>query len=267
MASKRPRLRSLQSVLWDTESTDDPEELCKAWFGVRPPSPKQVVRDLVAESSSAHDNFQEENAKLRMIIQSLKKQVQLSKPVTGDGYCCRVPKKLTNSALSHKLDRWHWLQNMDQQVAQLPRMVEDIVPSLESSNFCNGAITFDVQVGDSALVASTLLAQCQSTIEGFYARHPAIFKIGLTKSPVARWSNAVYGYAHDKYDKWSGMKVLFAHADGLAAGLVEAALIQYFTSVPGCRNVNPGGEGIDQKCPGPYFTYVVYRVLVPPPKH
>ena len=264
MANKRPRLRSLQSVLWDTESTDDPEELRKAWFGERPPSYKRVVPDLVAESSS--DNLQEENAKLHTIIKNLKKQAQLSKPIKGDGYSCRVPKKLTNSALLQKLDRWHWLQNMDQQVAQLPRMVEEIVPSLESSNFCNDAISFDVQVGDSALVASSVLAQCQSTIEGFYARHPAIFKIGLTKSPVARWSNAAYGYAHDKYDKWSGMKVLFAHKEGLAAGLVEAALIQYFMSVPGCRNVNPGGEGVDQNCPGPYFTYVVFRVLVPPPK-
>ena len=259
--NKRQRLRSLQSVLWDSDTTDDPEELRREWFGRRPPSPRRVVQELIADSAS--ESLREENAKLRVIIQSLKKQV--SKLMTSGGYTCRVPKRPVKDLRREELDRWYWLRNMDLQLARLPRMVDEILPSLESSNFCSDAISFHYQVGDSALVASAVLSQCQAAIENLYARHPAIFKIGLTKSPVARWGNPSYGYASDKYDKWTGMKVLFAHKEPLAAGLVESALIQHFMSVPGCRNVNPGGEGVDQNCPGPYFTYVVFRVLVPPP--
>ena len=264
MAAKK-RLRSLQSVLWD--SADSPEELRKEWFGARP-SGSDVVATMPASvtSSSGCDHSrdsEEENAKLRVIIQGLKKQVnKLSR--NDVVYTYRPPKASTLSTPAKHMDPWYWYQNMDKEVATLPRMVQEIVPSLESTNFCNGKISFNLHLGDAATAASAILHHCHSIINSLFSRHPAIFKIGLTKSPEARWDNPVYGYKNVLYEKWMGMKVIFAAREALPAGLVESSLIQHFLSVPGCRNVNPGGEGVDPRSAGPFFTYVVYRVLVPP---
>ena len=245
------RLRSLQSLLW--ESDQDNEDLRKEWFGktVSPAAVHAVEQTTV----------QEENAKLRIIIQDLRKQVT---KLSNSAEYVRRPLTNRTPTLRNKSDDWHWLHNIDQSVAQMPRMVSEVVPSLRASNFCNGCLKFDMHYGDSGVAASTVLAHCQASIENIFCRHPAIFKIGLTKSPVPRWNNNVYGYANDRYEKWAGMKVLFVHSEAFPAGLVESALIQHFQGVPGCRNVNLGGEGVDKSCPGPYFTYVVFRVLTPP---
>ena len=200
--------------------------------------------------------------KLHIIIQGLRKQLQ--KLTTKDVLCMYRAPTATAPIPTKVMDPWHWYRNMDQELASLPRMVQEIVPSLETTNFSSGEISFHLHLGDSATAGSAVLQHCHSIVNNLFSRHPAIFKIGLTKSPLARWQNPVYGYKNDRYDKWTGMKVIFAAKEALPAGLVESALIQHFLSVPGCRNVNPGGEGVDRSCHGPYFTYVVYRVLVPP---
>ena len=243
-------------MLWETDH-DDPEDLRREWFGKRNPRPAISV-PAVDEQAVC---LREENGKLRSIIQGLQRQVAKLSTTSGCGYTSCAPKK---TVAQRQLDAIHWLDKVGPLVAQMPRMVEDILPSLKSTEYCHGAIKFDLHVGNTSVAASTVLAHCQSTVQSLYSRHPAIFKIGLTKCPVARWSNDAYGYKHDIYDKWSGMTVMFVHEDSFPAGLVESALIQYFQHIPGCRNVNPGGEGVDGKCPGPYFTYVVYRILKPP---
>ena len=246
------RFRSLQSVLWESEN--DPEDLRVEWFG------KQAPPTVAAAVDATTASLREENVKLRGIIQELQKQV--FKLSNNAEYVQRAPKKLPT--MTRKLGDWDWLNNIDPSIAKLPRMMEEVVPSLKETHFGRGAIKFDLHYGNCAVVASTVLAHCQASVESIFARHPAIFKIGLTKCPVPRWNNKVYGYLHDVHEKWSSMKILFVHSEALAAGLVEAALIQYFQGVPGCRNINQGGEGVDKNCPGPYFTYVVYRVLTPP---
>ena len=263
------RFRTLQSLLWDSDDTCDPSALRDEWFGKHERRSSTVLDSqprVLACGTDKCTQLEEENTKLRQIIATL--QSRLRKVAGDDGGYRKVAARGTNRYLcpASKVDPWYWLHYIDPSVASLPRMVEDIVPSLESTNFCNGAVKFNVHHGDSAVAASTVLAHCQSVIEGFYSRHPAVFKIGLTKSPVPRWNNGTYGYACDSYDKWTGMVVLFVHSEALPAGLVESALIQHFKSVPGCRNVNQGGEGVSKDCPGPYFTYVVYRVLTPPPR-
>ena len=239
-------------MLW--ESDYEPEELRLEWFG------KDATRSVAASADGTAASLRDENIKLHAIIQELRKKV--FKLSNNGGYVQRVPKQIPTAL--RKLDDWEWLQSIDSAIAQLPRMSEEVVPSLKDTNFCKGAIKFDLHYGDCSVVASTVLGHCQSAVENIFGRHPAIFKIGLTKSPVPRWNNKVYGYLHDVHEKWTAMKILFVHSEALPAGLVEAALIQYFEGTPGCRNINRGGEGVDKNCPGPYFTYVVYRLLIPP---
>ena len=260
MASRK-RLRSLPSVLWETDC--DPEESRQEWFG-QPACLKRIAVPDTPVHVQLNDKtllLQQENSKLRTVITGMQRQLNQSE--SSGGYRTEASKKRPVRSTT-PVDPWHWLQMLSPDVAELPRMVEEVIPALETTKFCNGAVKFEIFSGDSAASASTLLSHCQSIVESIYSRHPAIFKIGLTKSPVPRWSNPVYGYAHDKFERWTGMRMLFLHKEALPAGLVESALIQYFRSVPGCRNSNPGGEGVDASCPGPYFVYVVYHVLTPP---
>jgi len=39
--------------------------------------------------------------------------------------------------------------------------------------------------------------------------------------------------------------------------MLEAALIQSYNHIQGCRNINLGGEGPMSSFPPPYFTYIV----------
>ena len=258
MASRK-RLRSLPSVLWETDC--DPEESRQEWFG-QPACLKRIAVPETPLQLNEKGLLLQENSKLRSVITGMQRQLNLLG--SSGGYRTEASQKRPAVRSTTHLDPWHWLQTLSPDVAQMPRMVEEVIPALETTKFCNGAIQFQIFSGDSAASASTLLSHCQSIIESIYSRHPAIFKIGLTKSSVPRWSNPVYGYAHDKFERWTGMRLLFLDKEALPAGLVESALIQYFKSVPGCRNDNPGGEGVDASCPGPYFVYVVYHVLTPP---
>ena len=61
------------------------------------------------------------------------------------------------------------------------------------------------------------------------------------------------------------MKIWSVTASSFSVALLESFVISKFKGTPGCRNENPGGESA---CPGdgPHFAYVVYRILVPPPR-
>ena len=59
------------------------------------------------------------------------------------------------------------------------------------------------------------------------------------------------------------MKILAVCETSFCAGMLESALIRIFKDTPGCRNDRPGGETPSVEN-GPHFTYVVYRILLPP---
>eukprot|EP00435_Cladocopium_sp_Y103_P044037 s333_g12.t1 len=62
------------------------------------------------------------------------------------------------------------------------------------------------------------------------------------------------------------MLILFCSHDATVASYVEAAMIQYFKGIEGCKNERPGGEGVRKGTDGPFFVYVVFRSFKEPPK-
>lgn len=109
--------------------------------------------------------------------------------------------------------------------------------------------------------ASTIMSHAHAIVDTLTGQQgkPTVFKIGVTKDPKHRWTNRSYGYSHDKHTVWDKMIILAKVEDKLAAGLLEAYLINAFKCRQGCRNEAPGGEGLSP--PGPYFVYVVFKRL------
>ena len=68
-----------------------------------------------------------------------------------------------------------------------------------------------------------------------------VFKIGVAANPGHRFNNPRFGYAHEGY---MFMDVLFRGSPRDCA-LLEDTLIALFKIQRGCRNVNPGGGGIN----------------------
>ena len=142
-------------------------------------------------------------------------------------------------------------------------MVQEVLPELDETRYCDGRICFDLM---ESQLASTVLSHAESCVRGLSCRHPAVFKIGVTSNPVRRWQHSVYGYAVDKHDRWQGLKVVYSHEHPQSVSFLEAALIRVFFETPGCRNIRLGGEGLDQNAAGPFFCYIAFRVLAPPGK-
>ena len=78
------------------------------------------------------------------------------------------------------------------------------------------------------------------------------FKIGITANPVQRW---VF-YERDGYQK---MHLLYAADEPHSVAMMEAALIDIFSSEAGCANVATGGEGPPMTGAGPSFVYIVLK--------
>ena len=87
-----------------------------------------------------------------------------------------------------------------------------------------------------------------------------VFKVGLTRDPAARWSHKVYGYDKDA-DKFAGMLVLAESSSGLGIGFLEAAVIAKYAGTAGFRNIASGGEGLAPDVVGPFFLYLVYKII------
>ncbi|CAE7266410.1 unnamed protein product [Symbiodinium sp. CCMP2592] len=136
-----------------------------------------------------------------------------------------------------------------------------VVADLEKTNFAQGAIVFDLA---SSKLASSILSHSELCIRSISSKHPALYKIGVTRNPVCRWLHTGYGYKLDRHVHWERMTVLHVHCNADVICLLEAALIRIFFNAPGCRNIRLGGEGIDEQSSGPFFCYVVQRVLVQP---
>ena len=104
-------------------------------------------------------------------------------------------------------------------------------------------------------VAGTVLNHAIAAVLRRLQHGPAAFKIGITTCPIRRWHNERYGYRLSP-DKFERMVLLLATDRGDGAAYLEAALIQRFQQTVGCRNVAPGGEGLNPT-PGLMFTYLV----------
>ena len=199
-----------------------------------------------------------ENRQLRADLQDLREEFQMlqdsvtaaTKPRYGQ-YCDLEPGDLGSE---------HWVHRLRPDVRCLPRLWTEILPSLDDVH--GGNIEVDLHMSPKA-TASQVLAHAEKSVLQLSSKHPAVFKIGITMDPVARWKHPQYGYSRDRRERWQKMKLVGVFSESFSAGLVEAVLIRRFKDTPGCRNDRPGGE---TACPGegPHFTYVTYKVLVPP---
>lgn len=231
------RLRTLASLLWDSESCADD------YFGSGTPSELQL-----------------ENQRLQTRVQELELQVSLmmcpaQAPSVKDTAVADYTEPITDQP---------WVRQLRQDVMCLPRLRTEILPMLDQSKAANRHIQFDIHKNPKA-TASQVIACAEARIHELSLRHPAVFKIGITSNPIRRWGHSTYGYKHDVIERWEGLKVLSIVPCSFSAALIETALITKFKGTPGCRNERPGGE---TACPGdgPHFVYVVFRVLTPPPR-
>ena len=78
--------------------------------------------------------------------------------------------------------------------------------------------------------AGKVLKHATCEVERLFETHePLIFKLGYTHDPAFRWSNAIYGYMHDR-DRWTHMVVLFVSREPGGPAMLEACLIDKYGS-------------------------------------
>ena len=238
------RMRSLASMLWDTDSVEEHIPLYD--YGSR-----EMIQHL-----------KDENQCLRDELSALREYVN------KQGKDCSEQNEGA-STLSHATEclarDWPtqpWISRLRKDVANLPRLTNEILPELTSTRDCSASILFDLAKSPKASVA---LQHAERVVASLSLKYPAVFKIGITSDPVRRWMHPRYGYCHDRKEKWQAMKVVFVSDTSYSAALVESVLIAKFKGVPGCRNECPGGESASPEC-GPHFAYVVFRILLPPLK-
>ena len=85
----------------------------------------------------------------------------------------------------------------------------------------------------------------------------ALFKIGIAISAYHRWMNPGFGYRWDRQDGWRWMDVIALETVPVAKQM-EVWLIAEFGERMGCRNINPGGEGIRDESSPTCHVYAVY---------
>ena len=238
------RLRSLASVLWDCDSPEDHVQ----YFGL----------DRVRER-----DLQLENERMKARVEQLLSEIERLKKLAS----MPAPCDPQNQQSCFTLDKFGyndpWLEKLRQDVVHLPRLYLEVLPQLHETDYCNGCISFDIPY--LRATASQVSQHAQRAISSLFRKHPAVFKIGITSCPAKRWANPVYGYVLDKRERWQGMKIICVTSNSFSAALVESMMISQFKDTPGCRNEKPGGETASPG-EGPHFTYVVYKVLIPPPR-
>ena len=239
-------------MLWDDNDTD---WMIRTWSQQHCLSigRQELKGELGSNCSTVDRSLVEENIRLKALVKELQQTVpQPAREMS-------VEKPSLNR--SKRADPWHWLSILPETVCNLERLKTEIIPSLTETEFADKAVDFDLL---QSTLASSVIGHGELAVRSLSSKYPCIYKIGLTKNPVQRWMNKEYGYKHDTRNRFTNMTVIFAHADPQPVGFLEAALIRLFMGLPGNRNIQMGGEGLDQEGAGPYFCYVVYRKLIPP---
>lgn len=128
---------------------------------------------------------------------------------------------LTDKVLCKRPKRQQFEHMLEERILQLPRTVETFV-EIENDE------RLDYYLPKKHALAGHVLSHCYKVLSDHLERKkPMMFKIGLTRSPRARFYNSKYGYILEKC-KWSGMTVVFSSFDATPTAFVEAAMIQHF---------------------------------------
>ena len=101
--------------------------------------------------------------------------------------------------------------------------------------------------------AGTVFQHCKAKVQQFRARigmQVCVFKLGYTTNPVFRF----YKYQLLNY---SSMTLLHVTPCKGSAQMLEAALIDQYLGLSGCRNEQFGGEGPGHIDADDYYVYIV----------
>ena len=101
--------------------------------------------------------------------------------------------------------------------------------------------------------AGKVLQHCKNKVDGFrrlIGANVCVFKIGFTSNPIFRFR---------KYQElnYSSMMLLHSTTCKGTAEMLEAALIDQYQNIVGCRNIQCGGEGPGHIHAELYYVYIV----------
>jgi len=104
------------------------------------------------------------------------------------------------------------------------------------------------------LNCANILQHCKRQVDVVIAAHGddvCVFKIGVT-------ADLVYRFEHYMDENFDSMTLVHISESYHLIYMLEAALIQWYNCMSGCRNINLGGDGpMHLRRPPPYYAYVV----------
>ena len=90
----------------------------------------------------------------------------------------------------------------------------------------NADPTIDCRLPKKDALTGAVLTHAYATVDSILREQgPAVYKIGYTHCPSFRMSNRLYGYVHDRHQKWQQMVVVYCSDEPVGPAFLEAALI------------------------------------------
>lgn len=129
-------------------------------------------------------------------------------------------------------------------------------PGVDRSGICSARAVRQRRWPERPLSWEQLAQACESAADGEIRRSPELnFKIGVTTCMETR-------FGHYVKEGVSLMVLLHAAEEAPLAVWLERRLISCYRSGPRCRNVAPGGEGVNT-LHAPVFVYIVFGGALP----
>ena len=251
-ARSSKRLRSLAStLLGDSDDEDMGSHLC--------PMCQKPSADVYSNLRAQIQNLEARNSSLQNEVFELRKKLAKVTLQLFEVQKFVVPLGGQAGPRTSPISEDSWVQD-NPHLLDLPRMPQFLK---ELQTFDHKSEVFFRLCSQNATTASRILQHCEWVVHSLSKKYPAVYKIGITENVCSRWFGKKYSYKLDKFESWQGMTVVFVGHDSLHSALIESFLISRFIGRAGCRNCNPGGESA-KAGPGPFFTYVVWRILTPP---
>ena len=90
----------------------------------------------------------------------------------------------------------------------------------------NADPTIDCRLPKKNALTGAILTHACTTVDSILREQgPAVYKIGYTHCPTFRMRNRLYGYVHDRHQKWQQMVVVYCSDEPVGPAFLEAALI------------------------------------------
>ena len=125
-----------------------------------------------------------------------------------------------------------WIKRLDAYVERFP-LLGDMCNTVEKKY--PQTVLFQLPALDAT--SGVILRHCSTLLEKmFESQSPVIWKIGFTHCPVWRWGNSLYGYSTSR-ERWSHMIIMYVTNEPFSASMLEAALIDKYSSILVAPNI------------------------------